>query len=189
MADDRLLEEHYKVMHFGWLLGNAREAKRISMDEFSWLVEDAGQEFIAKTASINDAELEEKSWEIARLQSSLEIAQAERLDRPRIICLCGSSRFIETFAVLAWEFEKGGVITLGLHYLPPSYCQEHIPDHLAEHEDVAKRMDALHLKKIDLADEVFVINVGGYIGESTSNEIAYAKKLGKHIKYLEEVDG
>lgn len=110
-------------------------------------------------------------------------------DRPKIICLSGSSRFIESFAVIAWEFEKAGNITVGLHYLPPSYSQEHIPDHLAEHEGVAKRMDELHLRKIDLADEVFVINVNGYIGESTSREIDYATKLGKPIKYLEKVDG
>ncbi|KKL12611.1 hypothetical protein LCGC14_2534020 [marine sediment metagenome] len=104
---------------------------------------------------------------------------------PRIICLCGSSRFIETFAVLAWEFEKDGNITVGLHYLPPSYSQEHIPSHLAEHEGVAKQMDELHLRKIDMADEVFVININGYIGKSTSREIDYATKLGKPIKYLE----
>ncbi len=108
-------------------------------------------------------------------------------NRPKIICLCGSSRFIESFAVLAWEFEKEGCITLGLHYLPPSYSQEFIPDHLAEHEGVAKRMDELHLKKIDLTDEVFVINVGGYIGESTRREIEYATQKGKVIKYLEPI--
>ncbi len=106
-------------------------------------------------------------------------------DRPKIICLCGSSRFIESFAVLAWEFEKAGNITVGLHYLPPSYSKEHIPDHLAEHEGVAKQMDELHLRKIDLADEVFVINVNGYIGESTRREINYAEQQEKPIKYLE----
>jgi len=108
-------------------------------------------------------------------------------DRPKIICLCGSSRFIESFAVLAWELEKAGNITVGLHYLPPSYSREHIPDHLAEYEGIAKQMDELHLRKIDLADEVFVININGYIGESTSREIDYATKLGKPIKYLEPV--
>jgi hypothetical protein len=48
-------------------------------------------------------------------------------------------------------------------------------------------LDELHKRKIDLADEIFVVNVGGYIGESTRSEIAYAMIHGKVIKYLEEV--
>ena len=48
-------------------------------------------------------------------------------------------------------------------------------------------LDDMHLRKIDMADEIYVINVGGYIGESTRREIAYAKKTGKKVNYLEEV--
>jgi hypothetical protein len=51
-------------------------------------------------------------------------------------------------------------------------------------EDVADKMDELHKRKIDLADEIFVVNVKGYIGKSTRSEIKYAKKLGKKITYL-----
>lgn len=47
-------------------------------------------------------------------------------------------------------------------------------------------LDDMHLRKIDLADEIFVINVGGYIGESTRREITYAKKTGKKVNYLEK---
>ena len=108
-------------------------------------------------------------------------------NKPKIICLCGSSRFIETFAVLAWEFEKQGKITLGLHYLPPSYPTK-VSDHIAEAEGVSAKMDELHLSKIDLADEIFIINVNGYIGESTTREIAYAKSQGKPIEYLEPLN-
>ena len=46
-------------------------------------------------------------------------------------------------------------------------------------------LDDMHLRKIDMADEIFVINVGGYIGESTKREIAYAEKTGKKVNYLE----
>ena len=49
-------------------------------------------------------------------------------------------------------------------------------------------LDDMHLRKIDLADEIFVINVGGYIGESTRSEIAYAEETGKKINYLEKSD-
>ncbi len=104
-------------------------------------------------------------------------------DKPKIICLCGSTRFIETFAVLSWEFEKEGAICLGLHYLPSSYTTA--KDHLAEAEGVKEHFDNLHKRKIDLADEIFVININGYIGESTRSEIDYATKLGKVIRYLE----
>lgn len=112
--------------------------------------------------------------------------------KPKIICLCGSSRFIEHFAILAWEFEKGGAIVLGLHYLPPSYAENKHPgkdvsSHMAEHEGVKEKMDELHFRKIDLADEVFVLNVGGYIGNSTSREIKYAISKKKPVLYLESI--
>lgn len=104
--------------------------------------------------------------------------------RPEIICLCGSSRFVEQMAVIAWGFEKEGKIALGLHLLPENYPGV-AADHQAEAEGVAAAMDELHLRKIDLADRVFIVNPGGYIGESTSNEIAYAKAQGKPVIYLE----
>jgi hypothetical protein len=114
--------------------------------------------------------------------------------KPKIITLCGSSRFCGEMAVLAWEFEKGGAIALGLHLLPQDYCVQKgmVPDaagnihHIGEQEGVEQQMDALHFKKIEMADTVFVVNIGGYIGASTSREIAYAEHLGKRVAYLEE---
>ncbi len=106
---------------------------------------------------------------------------AGEVNRPRIACICGSSRFIDQMAVLGWEIEKTGKIALGLHLLPTGFP----PDHIAEHDGVKEQMDELHLRKIELADEVFVVNVGGYIGESTTREVQYALKLGKPVKWLE----
>jgi len=111
-------------------------------------------------------------------------AAARRTRRPKIICICGSSQFIEQIAVLAWELEKQGAITLGMHLLPANYPGVK-PDHQAEAEGVRERMDELHLRKIDMADEVLVVNVGGYVGSSTRNEIAYARRKKKPIKWLE----
>jgi hypothetical protein len=54
-----------------------------------------------------------------------------------------------------------------------------------EYDQVKARLDELHLRKIDLADEVLILNVGGYIGESTLRELEYARATGKHIRYLE----
>lgn len=108
------------------------------------------------------------------------------LPRPKIVCLCGSSRFIWYFATIAWQFEKQGYITFGLHLLPANYTTEKVhADHIAEWEGVSAKMDDLHKRKIDLADEVFIINIGGYIGQSTASEIKYAKSKNKPINYLE----
>ena len=112
--------------------------------------------------------------------------------RPRIITLCGSSRFCSEMAILAWEFEKGGCVALGLHLLPESYCKEKgmLPDsdgrihHLGEQEGVEDQMDALHFKKIEMSDCIYVVNVEGYIGKSTAREISYAEYLGKPVSYL-----
>ncbi len=53
--------------------------------------------------------------------------------------------------------------------------------------DVKVKLDELHKRKIDLCDEILVLNVGGYVGVSTKSEIAYAKAHGKRIRWLEEV--
>jgi len=55
-----------------------------------------------------------------------------------------------------------------------------------EFNETRRKLDELHLRKIDLADEILVLNVGGYIGESTRREIAYAQRVVKVIRYLEE---
>lgn len=109
------------------------------------------------------------------------------VNRPRIVCISGSSRFIEEMAVAAWEFEKEGIIALGCHLLPRWYTEA--ADHLTEEQGIAEAMDELHLRKIDLADELYVVNVGGYIGQSTAREIAYAQANGKRVLYAEDSQG
>ncbi len=46
-------------------------------------------------------------------------------------------------------------------------------------------LDEMHKQKIDMSDEIYVINLNGYIGESTKSEIEYANSKGKNISYLE----
>lgn len=107
--------------------------------------------------------------------------------RPKIVCLCGSSFFRNVVAVKAWEFEKQGILALGMHLLPQWYTG--VADHLAEHEGVAETLDELHLEKIQLADFVYVVNKGGYIGARTKIEIEFAESLGKPVEYMERVEG
>ena len=101
--------------------------------------------------------------------------------RPKIVCLCGSTKFMQQFFEAGWEFTLRGYIVLSV-----GVCK-HAEHHGAEAlgQEVADRLDKLHLRKIDLADGVFVLNVGGYIGESTRKEIQYAQKHNKSIEYLE----
>lgn len=102
----------------------------------------------------------------------------------KIVCLCGSSKFVELFAVIKWLIEKEEhKIAIGLHLLPNWYITK-CEDHLAEHENCAEQMDKLHRKKIDIADEIFIVNYNDYIGESTQKEIQYAKKLNKKFRWL-----
>lgn len=104
--------------------------------------------------------------------------------KPKVIVLCGSSKFVEIMAVTEWLIERDELaITMGLNLLPSWYpnCPA---DHLAEHEGCAEMMDELHLRKIDLADEIFVVDWDGYIGESTQKEIEYAEKHKKRIRYF-----
>lgn len=100
---------------------------------------------------------------------------------PKVVTLCGSTRFMEAFFDEGWRLTLEGVIVLSV-----GVCK-HADSHGAEAlgKDVAERLDTLHFHKIDLSDEIFVLNVGGYIGYSTGREINYAKKIGVPVRYLE----
>ena len=97
----------------------------------------------------------------------------------KVITLCGSTRFKDEFleAQKRLTLEGNVVISVGLF--------GHSGDDEVWTEGVKDMLDRQHLAKIDLADEIFVINVGGYIGESTKREIAYAEFKGKTITYME----
>lgn len=101
---------------------------------------------------------------------------------PPIVCLCGSTRFMEAFFDAGWKFTLEGEIVLSV-----GVCK-HAEHHGAEAlgQDVADRLDELHMRKIDLADHVHILNVGGYIGESMRKELNYAIKTGKLVTFLEE---
>lgn len=105
-------------------------------------------------------------------------------NKPKVITMCGSSRYVDVMAVCGWLIERDErAIVMGLHLLPDWYpnCPDH---HLAEAEGVAPAMDELHLRKIAMSDEIFVVNVDEYIGESTAREIETAKSLGKNIRWF-----
>lgn len=96
----------------------------------------------------------------------------------KVITLCGSTRFKEEFLAEQKRLTLEGniVISVGLF--------GHAGDEEVWKEGVKEMLDDMHKRKIDMADEIFVINPGGYIGNSTKSEIAYALAAGKAVKYL-----
>lgn len=94
-----------------------------------------------------------------------------------VITLCGSTRFRAQFE------EMNKKLTLEGHVVLSVGVFGHFGDKITEGE---KRMlDEIHKRKIDMSDAIYVLNVGGYIGESTRSEIEYARKHHKKIMYME----
>ena len=110
--------------------------------------------------------------------------------RPTIVCLCGSTRFYDAFQKANFEETMKGNIVLSIGFFIQCEKGWHNKNH-GETIGVTKeekiKLDELHKKKIELADEILVLNVGNYIGESTASEIRYAKILGRRIRFLEKV--
>ena len=98
----------------------------------------------------------------------------------KVITLCGSTKFKEQYleAQKRLTLESNIVISVGLF--------GHSGDDEVWTEGTKAMLDDMHKRKIDMADEIFVINVGGYIGKSTKSEIAYAKSQGIAVRYLED---
>ncbi len=105
----------------------------------------------------------------------------------RVVTLCGSTRFKDAFMEAQKRLTLAGniVISVGLfgHSGDSEVWEGMSEDTLTRTKEM---LDDMHKRKIDMADEIFVVNVGGYIGSSTRSEIEYAKAHGKPVRYLEE---
>ena len=105
----------------------------------------------------------------------------------KIITLCGSTRFKNEFmeAQKRLTLEGNIVISVGLFgHAGDNEVWEGMDEGTLTR--TKEMLDDMHKRKIDLADEICVINVGGYIGDSTRSEIEYAKRTGKSVRYWEE---
>jgi hypothetical protein len=94
--------------------------------------------------------------------------------RPKVVCLCGSLRFNSLFVSERRRLTALGVIVLG-----PEAISEELT------QPVREALAELHLRRIDLADEVRVVSEGGYIGPATRREIEYAREKSKIISWVE----
>ena len=99
----------------------------------------------------------------------------------KVITLCGSTRFKDAFIEAQKRLTLEGyiVISVGLF--------GHSGDEEVWAEGIKEMLDDMHKRKIDMADEIYVINIGGYIGPSTRSEIEYATARGKAVRYLQSV--
>ena len=118
------------------------------------------------------------------IMNLMEVQQAPRsaVGEAKVITLCGSTTFEAEFAEVNQRLTMEGcvVISLGMFSLPdlPDY------DWTADSSELEARLGGVHLQKIRMADEVYIVDPGGYVGESTRREIAYAESLGKPVRYL-----
>ncbi len=107
----------------------------------------------------------------------------------KVITLCGSTRFKKEFMRIQKELTLKGYIVLSVglfgHSGDNEVWENMDPGTLTKTKEM---LDDMHKRKIDMASEIFVINVNGYIGDSTKSEIAYAKEHGKIIRFLEGTD-
>ena len=95
----------------------------------------------------------------------------------KVITLCGSTKFKEEFNKKNAELTLAGNVVISVGVFGHS-------DGVEITDEQKEQLDKIHFQKIDMADEIFVINVNGYIGSSTKREIDYAKKQDKKVRYL-----
>lgn len=96
-----------------------------------------------------------------------------------VITLCGSTKFKEDFERVNRDLTLAGDVVLSVGVFG------HSDDTITEEQKVT--LDAIHRKKIDMSDAIYVINKDGYIGSSTKAEIAYAMATDKLIFYMEDM--
>lgn len=104
-----------------------------------------------------------------------------------VVTLCGSTRFKDEFMEAQKRLTLEGNIVISVGLFGHSGDRE-VWENMDEGTltKTKKMLDDMHKHKIDMSDSIFVINVGGYIGDSTRSEIEYAKAHGKIIEYLEK---
>ena len=145
-------------------MSNAPEAHRIALDAI-------------QSYCYYDSETDVGSQRAMEMAAAL-VAGNYVSNQPAIVCLCGSTRFWRLFQQAGLRETMAGSGTDDEHF-------GNLPQ--VEYDRVKAMLDELHMRKIDLADEVLILNHEGYIGESTARELAYAQQLGKVVRFWEDL--
>ncbi len=106
-------------------------------------------------------------------------------EQPTIVCLCGSTRFYRAFQQANFRETMAGRIVLSVGFYAHADVEAH-GETVGITPEQKTALDELHKRKIDLADEILVLDVDGYIGHSTRAEVIYAAGLDKRIRWLSE---
>jgi hypothetical protein len=154
-----------------------------------WLCRKLGEEFselvfaVASTLG-TDEDVRQEAGDVVAL--AMMIADNHRALQyvPKVVCLCGSTKFKQEFIDANFHETMAGNIVLSVGFF--AHTDTHVYT-LTPGEKTT--LDELHKRKIDLADEILVLNVGGYIGSSTKSEIDYAENTGKKVRWLEPLSG
>lgn len=132
----------------------------------------------------NSEWIERNTIYVPNLSAPADAPRYSRVERPVIVCLCGSTRFYAEFQAANYAETMAGRIVLSVGHYPHSPQQAH-GESVGCTAEQKLALDELHKRKIDLADELLVLNVGGYVGESTRSEVLYAMRDKKPIRWLE----
>jgi hypothetical protein len=160
-----------------WLRADPEFLRQKLVEEMTELLEasDASQN---EAISHDEVELEAADVALAAAMLADRLGAFSRYQpMPWIVCLCGSTRFRIEYEAAAQRFTFEGKIVLSVGCYPKSEGWTVPPS-------IKEGLDELHKRKIDLADEVYVLNRDGYVGESTRSEVAYAYATGKPVAYL-----
>ena len=142
---------------------------------------DAMVKFKTKNPEASIIAIEDCNYREQNNKPLIKDNKGEEAQKPKVVCYCGSLRVaLDAFKKAEYEAVLKGEIAL----LPCCMFVDIQREYGAE-SDYKIKADDLHKRKIDISDEVFILNVGVYIGESTRSEIEYAKSISKPIKYLE----
>lgn len=139
------------------------------------------REWLEKAGDIEDAA---RSVSVGGLAADLGMLAPSAVRR-RVVCLCGSTRFWHEYQLANYRETMAGRVVLTVGHYPHAPGQAH-GENVGCTPEQKLELDELHLRKIDMADEILVIDVNGYAGESTKREIAYAKSLGKPVRFISE---
>lgn len=147
------------------------------------MANDAGQPERAGER-LRDNQYAQVECEWCHCKKALLATDKETARKPTVVCLCGSTRFKDTFDEANYQETMAGKIVLSVGFFMHASGNKH-GEGIGATTEQKVALDELHKRKIDLADEVLILNVGGYIGSSTRSELEYAKAHGKRIRFLE----
>lgn len=119
------------------------------------------------------------------VSTTLDAVTVKEVDQPTdapVITLCGSTRFKDEFMAANQRLTLAGNVVISVGFFGHADFPE--CDWTTDAYDLRHTLDALHFQKIRMADEIYVVDPGGYVGDSTRREIAYAESLGKRVQYL-----